>query len=53
VVRIYSGNQQVQTLTAPGGGGTLWKVFEFSGGQLRVINQLGDEVDASNIKNSF
>jgi uncharacterized protein (TIGR03437 family) len=53
VVRIYSSNQQVQTLTAPGGGGTLWKVFEFSGGQLRVINQLGDEVDASNIKNSF
>ncbi len=53
VVRIYSGNQQAQTLTAPGGGGTLWKVFEFSGGQLRVINQLGDEVDASNIKSSF
>jgi len=52
-VCIYSGNSQVQTLTAPGGGGTLWKVFEFSGGQLRVINQLGDEVDASNIKNSF
>jgi uncharacterized protein (TIGR03437 family) len=52
-VRIFTGNQQAQTLTAPGGGGTLWKVFEFSGGQLRVINQLGDEVDASNIKNSF
>jgi uncharacterized protein (TIGR03437 family) len=53
VVRIYNGNQQVQVLNAPGGGGTLWKVFEFSVGQLRVINQLGDEVDASNIKNSF
>lgn len=53
VVRIYSGNQQLQALTAPSGGGTLWKVFEFSAGQLRVINQLGDEVDASNIKNSF
>lgn len=53
VVRIYSGNSQVQVLTAPSGGGTLWKVFEFSSGQLRLTNQLGDEVDASNIKNSF
>jgi uncharacterized protein (TIGR03437 family) len=53
VVRIYSGNQQAQVLNAPGGGGTLWKVFEFNGGQLRVINQLSDEVDASHIKNSF
>jgi uncharacterized protein (TIGR03437 family) len=53
VVRVYNGNQQVQLLTAPSGGGTLWKVFEFSGGQLRVINQLSDELDASNIRNSF
>jgi hypothetical protein len=52
-VRIYSGTQQLQALTPPSGGGTLWKVFEFSAGQLRVINQLSDEVDASNIKNSF
>lgn len=53
VVRVYSGNQQAQVLTAPTGSGTLWKVFEFSGGQLRAINTLSDEVDASNIKNSF
>ncbi len=52
-VRVYNGSQQVQSFTAPAGNGTLWKVFEFSGGQLKAINTLSDEVDASNIKNSF
>lgn len=53
VVRIYSGNQQVRVISAPTGGGTLWKVFEFTGGQLNVINSMADEPDSFNIKNSF
>lgn len=53
VVRVYRGNQQVAAYLAPIGGGTLWKVFEINNGQLTVINQLTDEVDASNIKASF
>ena len=53
IVRIYSGNSQVQVFTAPGGGGTLWKVFEFTGGQLKAINTMADEPDAFNIKISF
>ncbi len=53
VVRIYSGNQQLRVFTAPTGGGTLWKVFELTGGQLNVINLMADEPDSSNIKNSF
>jgi len=53
VVRVYSGNQQVRVFTAPSGGGTLWKVFEFTGGQLNAVNSMSDEPDAFNIKNSF
>ncbi|MEP7340443.1 MAG: carboxypeptidase regulatory-like domain-containing protein [Acidobacteriota bacterium] len=53
IVRVYSGNQQVQIFTAPSGGGTLWKVFEFTGGQLNIVNSMSDEPDAFNIKNSF
>lgn len=53
VIRVYSGNQQVRVFTAPTGGGTLWKVFEFTGGQLNVINSMADEPDSFNIKNSF
>ncbi|HMV81590.1 MAG TPA: carboxypeptidase regulatory-like domain-containing protein [Blastocatellia bacterium] len=53
VVRVYSGNQQLRVFTAPTGGGTLWKVFELTGGQLNVINSMADEPDSSNIKNSF
>lgn len=53
VVRVYSGNSQVQVFNAPTGGGTLWKVFEFTGGQLKVINSMTDEPDSFNIKNSF
>ncbi len=52
-VRIYSGNQQIAYITAPTGGGTLWKVFELSNGQLNIINQLTDEPDPSNIKIIF
>ncbi len=53
VVRVYSGNQLTRTITAPTGGGTLWKVFEYSGGQLTVVNSMTDEPDSFNIKNSF
>jgi hypothetical protein len=53
VVRIYSGNSQVQVFTAPNSAGTLWNVFEFTGGQLKAINVMADEPDAFNIKNSF
>jgi uncharacterized protein (TIGR03437 family) len=53
IVRVYRGNQQVAVFTAPSGGGTLWKVFEINNGQLTAVNQVADEVDASNIKNSF
>jgi uncharacterized protein (TIGR03437 family) len=53
VVRVYSGNQLTRTITAPSGGGTLWKVFEYSGGQLTVVNSMTDEPDSFNIKNSF
>ncbi len=53
VVRVYSGNQLARTITAPTGGGTLWKVFEFTGGQLTVVNAMTDEPDSFNIKNSF
>jgi uncharacterized protein (TIGR03437 family) len=53
VVRVYRGSQQVAAYTAPAGGGTLWKVFEINNGQLTAVNQLTDEVDASNIKTSF
>src|SRR5205085_6027948 len=53
IVRVYSGNQQVRVFTAPSGGGTLWKVFEYTGGQLNVVNSMSDEPDAFNIKNSF
>lgn len=53
VVRVYSGNSQVRVFTAPTGGGTLWKVFEFTGGQLNAINSMADEPDSFNIKNSF
>lgn len=53
IVRVYSGNQQLRIFTAPGGGGTLWKVFELAGGQLNVINSMTDEPDSFNIKNSF
>lgn len=53
VVRVYSGNQLTKTITAPTGGGTLWKVFEFAGGQLTVVNAMTDEPDSFNIKNSF
>jgi len=40
-------------LTPPTGGGTLWKVFELTNGQLNLINQLGDEPDPSNIRILF
>jgi uncharacterized protein (TIGR03437 family) len=53
VVRVYRGSQQVAIYTAPNGGGTLWKVFEINNGQLAAVNQLADEVDASNIKTAF
>jgi hypothetical protein len=53
LVRVFRGNQQVAVYTAPSGGGTLWKVFEINNGQLTTVNQVTDEVDASNIKNSF
>lgn len=53
VVRIYSGNQLTRTISAPTGGGTLWKVFEFTGGQFNVVNSITDEPDSSNIRNSF
>ncbi len=52
-VRVYAGNQQLAFVTAPSGGGTLWKVFELNGGQLNLINQLSDEPDPSNIKTLF
>lgn len=52
-VRVFFGNQQVAVLTPPSGGGTLWRVFELSNGQLNLVNQLGDEPDPSNIKVSF
>ncbi|MFN0107796.1 MAG: carboxypeptidase regulatory-like domain-containing protein [Blastocatellia bacterium] len=53
VVRIYSGAQLTRTINAPTGGGTLWKVFEFTGGQFNVLNAMTDEPDSSNIRNSF
>ena len=53
VVRVYSGNQLARTITAPSSGGTLWKVFEFTGGQLTIVNSMTDEPDSFNIKNSF
>jgi hypothetical protein len=53
VVRVYKGNQQLAAYLAPIGGGTLWKVFEINNGQLTAVNQLTDEVDASNIKSSY
>jgi uncharacterized protein (TIGR03437 family) len=53
VVRVYRGNQQITSLTAPGGGGTLWKVFEIVNGQLQVVNQLSDEPDPSRIRTTF
>ncbi len=52
-VRVYRGDQQIALMTAPGGGGTLWKVFEISNGQLRAVNQLSDEPDPSRIKTIF
>ena len=52
-VRVYRGSQQLDFFTAPAGGGTLWKVFEVSNGQLQAINQLADEPDPSNIKATF
>ena len=52
-VRVYAGDQQVAVLTPPTGGGTLWKVFELTNGQLNLINQLSDEPDPSNIKVLF
>lgn len=53
VVRVYLGSQQVAIISAPSGGGTLWKVFEAAGNQLSVVNQLSDEYEPSNIKVSF
>jgi len=52
-VRIFVGSQQVSLVSPPGGGGTLWKVFEINNGQLTIINQLTDEPDPSNIKTAF
>jgi uncharacterized protein (TIGR03437 family) len=53
LVRVYSGNQQIALIAGPAGGGTFWKVFELSDGQLNVVNQLSDEPTPSNIKISF
>jgi hypothetical protein len=53
IVRVYRGNQQVAVVSAPGGGGTLWKVFESIGDQVTLINQLTDEFEPSNVKTSF
>jgi uncharacterized protein (TIGR03437 family) len=53
LVRVYSGNQQIALIAGPAGGGTFWKVFELTGGQLNIINQLSDETTPSNIKTSF
>ena len=53
IVRVFRGNQQVAVLIAPSGGGTLWKVFELTGSQLNVVNQLSDELEPSNIKVSY
>lgn len=52
-VRVFAGSQQVAFVSPPSGGGTLWKVFEVTNGQLSVINQLSDEPDPSNIKILF
>lgn len=52
-VRIFVGSQQVAVFTAPPGGGTLWKVFELSNGQVNAVNQLSDEPDPSNIRTVF
>jgi len=52
-VYVFRGGQQIAALAAPGGGGTLWKVFEVTGGQFKVINQLSDEPDPSGIKAVF
>ena len=51
-VRVFKGSQQVATYTAPGGAGTLWKVFEVNNGVLTPINTITDEPDPSNIKTS-
>jgi uncharacterized protein (TIGR03437 family) len=53
LVRVYSGYQQIALIAGPAGGGTFWKVFELSNGQLNVINQLSDEPTPSNVKISF
>lgn len=53
LIRVYSGNQQIALIAGPSGGGTFWKVFELTGGQLNIINQLSDETTPSNIKTSF
>jgi uncharacterized protein (TIGR03437 family) len=52
-VRVFFGGQQVAVFTPPSGGGTLWKVFELSNGQINPIGQLGDEPDPANIKTVF
>ena len=52
-VRVYQGNQQVAFITAPSGGGTLWKVFKISNGVFSLVNQLSDETDPSLIKADF
>jgi len=53
IVRVFRGSQQVAVLMGPSGGGTLWKLFELTGDQLTVVNQLSDELEASNIKISY
>ncbi|MEP7273910.1 MAG: carboxypeptidase regulatory-like domain-containing protein [Acidobacteriota bacterium] len=53
IVRVYRGSQQIAVLSAPTGGGTLWKVFESIGDQVTIINQLTDEFEPSNVKTSF
>ncbi len=53
IVRVYRGSQQIALVSAPGGSGTLWKVFELIGNQLTVVNQLSDELEPSNIKTSY
>lgn len=53
IVRIYRGSQQLASVSIAGGGGTLWKVFELIGDQLTVVNQVGDELEPSNIKVSY
>jgi uncharacterized protein (TIGR03437 family) len=53
MVRVYLGSQQVALITAPSGGGTLWRVLEINNGILNVVNTLTDEPDPSNIKVTF